>query len=75
MNLGAEPEFEGGRQKAWKYPKNLVGFELVEVSSIWLVNPSSKFIHFACLICYKSQFLLLIYCAGASTAVVSWAIC
>lgn len=33
---------EGGKQEMGKYPKNLMGFELVEVSLVWLVNPLSN---------------------------------
>lgn len=37
---------EGGKQEMGKYPKHFMGFELVEVSLVWLVSPLSNYIHF-----------------------------
>lgn len=55
-----------------KYSKNLTGFELPEVSSVWLVN-LNKFIHLVSFY-HKSQLLLLVYFLGACTAVACWAV-
>lgn len=44
-----------------------MGFQLGDASSIWLVNPPNQFALFI-QFSYKSQFLSLICCSGASLA-------